>query len=99
MVRPNFPALKPDNTHSDPPARRYIDTLAFSLILFVAARSKVMKARIPSVLGTMAQDAALYFVLIFSSHFTLVMTMTLGRVSATVPPLPTTVNDIGRVSL
>ena len=38
-------------------------------------------------MGTVAEDAVWYFLVIFTSHFVLGMTLLLGRVSATVPPL------------
>ena len=57
------------------------DTLVFSLVLFVASKSKAGK--IPILLKTITEDAMLYFLFIFSSHLVLTMTLLLGRVSAT----------------
>ena len=63
------------------------DFLAFSLITILALRWGVGKLRIPTIMGTVAEDAVWYFLVIFTSHFVLEMTLLLGRVSATVPPL------------
>ena len=70
------------------------DFFAFSLIIFLAAKSRVSNHRGPALLETIAEDATLYFLVIFSSHFVLEMTLTLGRVSATPS---TTVNDVQRL--
>ena len=59
------------------------DFLAFSLIIFMATTSKATKLKIPTILGTIAEDATRYFLVIFTSHFVLEMTLSLGRVSAT----------------
>jgi hypothetical protein len=74
---------------ADPSGDMYApDSLAFSLIIFLAIKSKVSSAKIPTVLGAMAEDATRYFLVIFSTHFVLEMTLVFGRVSATAP-LPT----------
>jgi len=70
------------------------DFLAFSLIIFLTGKSRASNIRGPTLLGAIAQDATWYFLVIFSSHFVLEMTLTLGRVSATPS---TTVNDIQRL--
>ena len=62
-----------------------LDFLAFLFIILSAKRSR-HGLNIPTVLGTIAQDATRYFLVIFTSHFILVMTLNLGRVSAIVPP-------------
>ena len=62
------------------------DFLAFSLITFLALRWGAGKLRIPTLMGTVAEDAVWYFAVIFTSHFVLEMTLLLGRVSVTVPP-------------
>jgi len=67
------------------------DFFAFSLIIFLAAKSRTADLRVPTVLGTIARDATWYFLVIFSSHLVLEMTLTLGRVSATPS---TTTNDV-----
>jgi hypothetical protein len=51
--------------HSDRPA----DLLAFSIIIYLVARSNVNKVPIPRLLKTIAQDATSYFLVIFTSHF------------------------------
>lgn len=61
-----------------------LDFLAFSLIISVAARSKTRGLRLPTILRAIAEDATRYFLVIFTSHFVLEMTLNLGRVSATV---------------
>ena len=70
------------------------DFLAFSLIIFLTGKSGTSNIRGPTLLGTIAQDATWYFLVIFSSHFVLEMTLTLGRVS---PTTSTTVNGIQRL--
>ena len=60
------------------------DTLAFLLIVFWARKSRVQGIKVSTILDTISEDATSYFMLIFTSHFVLVMTLNLGRVSATV---------------
>ncbi|KAF9644192.1 hypothetical protein BDM02DRAFT_3190826 [Thelephora ganbajun] len=62
------------------------DFLAFSLIIFLATKSRVAKLKIPGILGTIAEDATRYFLVIFTSHFVLEMTLTLGRESIQLLP-------------
>lgn len=72
-----------------------LDFLAFTLIVFLASKSEAKKLKIPSLLGTIAEDAMRYFLVIFTSHFVLEMTLLLGRVSVNhpLPPfLPMTSN-------
>lgn len=79
---------------ADPPGDTYApDSLAFSLIIYLAIRSKASSVKIPTILGTMAEDATRYFLVIFTSHFVLEMTLILGRVNPTAP-LPTAPNEI-----
>jgi hypothetical protein len=61
------------------------DFFAFSLIIILANKTKVPGLRVPTIMGTIAEDATWYFLVIFTSHFVLVMTLNLGRVSATLP--------------
>ena len=61
------------------------DFLAFSLMMFFALRWGVGKLRIPTIMGTIAEDSLRYFLVIFTSHFVLEMTLLLGRVSVTSP--------------
>ena len=60
------------------------DFLAFVLIILLAVWSKAGGLEIPMILRAIAKDATRYFLVIFTSHFVLVMTLNLGRVSATV---------------
>ena len=80
------------------------DSLAFSLILFLATRSSRemagAKMKVPSILKHIAEDAMRYFLVIFTSHFVLMMTLLLAPVSATVPlPACSVANDIQHVFL
>jgi len=68
---------RPGDTHSDHPA----DLLAFSVIIYPVVRSKVTKVPIPSLLKTMVQDAAYYFLVIFTSHLVLLMFLIFASVS------------------
>lgn len=80
------------------------DSLAFSLILFLATRSSRemagAKMKVPSILKHIAEDAMRYFLVIFTSHFVLMMTLLLAPVGATVSPSAYTMaNDMHPVSL
>lgn len=57
------------------------DFLAFSLVLFLAIRSKVPGFKGPRILGTIADGAVRYFLVIFTTHFVFEMTLLFGRVS------------------
>ena len=63
-----------------------LDSLAFSLVVYLAVRSGQNGRKIPTLLRTIAGDAAWYFLVIFSAHLTFVLTLNLARVSATVVP-------------
>jgi hypothetical protein len=77
---PNLDDVNPtDNVHKP-------DFLAFSLIVYLAKTSSAPGFKIPRILGVIAEDATRYFLVIFTSHFVLTMTLALGRVSSTVPP-------------
>ncbi|KAF9648233.1 hypothetical protein BDM02DRAFT_3261179 [Thelephora ganbajun] len=62
------------------------DFLVFSVIIYLVARSNVYRFPIPSLLKTIAQDATLYFLVIFTSHLMLELTLLLGRPSLQVLP-------------
>ena len=74
------------------------DLLAFSLFFFLARRSKATGLKVRLILDIIAEDAMWYFLVIFSSHFVLVLTLNFARVSAIVSP-QTRVDDDHRVSL
>ena len=76
------PKCKPDRT--DSANVRTLDLLTFSLIMFLATKPKAAGRRIPIMLGTIAEDATRYFLVIFSSHLVLTLTLTLGRVGVVV---------------
>lgn len=58
-----------------------IDFLAFLMIIFLAAKSGLKDFKMPSLLRTIVQDATVYFLVIFTSHFVLEMTLLLARVT------------------
>ena len=58
--------------------------LTFSLIIFLAKRSQKRGLEIPRILGTIMDDATWYFLVIFTSHFVLIITLLFGRVSVAV---------------
>jgi hypothetical protein len=60
------------------------DCLAFSLIIFMAIKSRTVGLRIPRTLKVIAEDATRYFLVIFTSHFVLTMTLAVGQVRAAV---------------
>ena len=97
MVRQDYPELATIRAFisTNPCGDMYTpDSLAFLLITFLAAKSRTADLRVPTILETIAQDATWYFLVIFSSHFVLEMTLTLGRVSATPS---TATNDVQRL--
>ena len=57
------------------------DVLAFSVIVFIVVRSNVRNVPIPGLLKTIVQDATYYFLVIFTSHFTLMMFLLFASVS------------------
>ena len=57
------------------------DFLAFLLIILFARQSRVPGLKFSSLLDTIAKDATWYFLVIFTSHLVLVITLSLGRVS------------------
>ena len=57
------------------------DSLAFSLTLFLATRLSIPGLKTSSILGTIVEDATRYFLLIFTSHVALAVTLFSGRVS------------------
>ena len=63
------------------------DVLAFLMVTFLARKAKVRGIRVATLLDTIAKDATWYFMVIFTSHFVLVMCLNLGRVSAVDPTL------------
>lgn len=72
-----------------------IDSLAFVLVIVLAITSKMAGRKIPSILGTIAEDSTWYFLVIFGSHLAVELTVILGRVSMTISlALGTILNDI-----
>ena len=65
------------DTHSD----HHADLLAFSVIVYLVVRSKVIKVPIPNLLKTMVRDATHYFLVIFTSHLVLLMFLIFVSVS------------------
>ena len=59
-----------------------LDFLAFLMIVFWAIRLRATGIKFRSLMETIAVDAACYFLVIFTSHFVLAMTLYFGRVSA-----------------
>jgi len=73
------------DTHSD----HLADLLAFSVVVYLMVRSKVIKVPIPSLLKIMVRDATHYFLLIFTSHFVLLMFLIFASVStSSQSPIP-----------
>ena len=69
-------ALHLGDIHSDHPA----DLLAFSVIVYLVVRSNLDKIPIPILLGAITEDATYYFMVIFTSHFVLAMSLAFGSV-------------------
>lgn len=55
--------------------------LTFSLIMFMAKTSKKPGLEIPRILGAIVKDATLYFLVMFTSHVVLMITLVFARVS------------------
>jgi len=60
------------------------DTLAFLVIVVLAVRAGLNGAKVPRILRSIVQDTTLYFLVIFTSHFVLVMTLLFARVSLSI---------------
>ena len=58
-----------------------IDLLAFLFIIYLAWNSGSHSSGLPSLLKVMAEDATLYFLVIFTSHLVLELTLIFGSVS------------------
>ena len=58
------------------------DSLVFTIMLVLARRSW-RQFGLPSLLHTLVRDATIYFLVIFSAHFILTMTILFGRVGST----------------
>jgi hypothetical protein len=82
MVRMGNPKSE---THSTDSAVYTPDLLVFSLIIFLAQDSKTPGLNFRSLWQVIAKDATRYFLVIFTAHFVLLMTLIFARVSATVP--------------
>ena len=65
------------DTHSDHPQ----DLLAFSVIVYLVVRFNATKVPIPSLLKIIIQDATCYFLVIFTSHLVVVMSLLFASVS------------------
>ena len=57
------------------------DLLAFLVIVLLVIGSKNRGFKMPHILRTIVQDSTVYFLVIFTSHFVLEMTLLLARVS------------------
>ena len=82
MVRPNFFESRLEGTDSGNNLHG-TDSLAFLLIIYLAITARKSGIKIPMILETIAKDSTRYFLVIFSAHLALEMTLNLGRVSAT----------------
>lgn len=61
------------------------DFLGFLVIVFFAIKSGVIGSKMPRLLRAIIQDATVYFLIIFTSHFVFEMTLILLRVSIPIP--------------
>ena len=72
-----FLVLSPvGDTYPDNPT----DLLAFLLVVYLVSRSNVHRLAVPSLLRIIAKDATYYFLVIFTSHLALELTLSLARV-------------------
>ena len=56
------------------------DSLAFGIIIYLALKAGTYRSKLPSLLKVMAEDAVFYFMVIFTSHLLLEMTLIFGSV-------------------
>jgi len=56
------------------------DLLAFSFIIHLTLKSRSYQSGLPNLLKVMAEDATLYFLVIFTSHLMLELTLIFGSV-------------------
>ena len=56
------------------------DLLAFLFIIYLALKSGSYQSGLPNLLKIMAEDATLYFMVIFTSHLVLELTLIFGSV-------------------
>ena len=75
---PEFPYL-----HTVEPVPFLEDLLAFFAILRLPGRWAIRRFDVPGLLGTILRDARKYFLVIFTAHFVLAMTLLFARVSST----------------
>lgn len=64
------------------------DFFAFSLTIFLATRTMEPGVKIPMILKTIVEGATLYFLVIFTSHLLLEMTLLFGREAIQLIPAP-----------
>jgi len=57
-----------------------VDLLAFLFIIYLALKSGSFRSGLPNLLKIMAEDAMLYFLVIFTSHLLLELTLIFGSV-------------------
>jgi len=57
----------------------FYDSLAFSLMVFLAKNSMPPGFKIPGLIRAIAEDTMRYFLVIFTAHFVFVMTLSLGQ--------------------
>ena len=74
------------NPHSFCPVResgtnRLLDLLAFLFIIYLALKSGAYQSGLPTLFEVLAEDATLYFLVIFTSHLILELTLIFGSVS------------------
>ena len=64
---------------------RTSDLLAFSFFVLLAKWSRAAEINVRMISDTIAEDATWYFLVIFTSHVVLVLTLNFARVSAINP--------------
>ena len=77
------------NTHTYRPT----DLLAFLLFIYVALRTGAWEFKLPNLFRTIAQDATCYFLVIFTSHIVLELTLIFARVRI----IPITLSSASRL--
>lgn len=69
----------------------FYDFCAFLLTVFFVVRARTARFKFPTIWGVLLEDATRYFLVIFTSHFVLVMFLNLGRPSIQLLPATGTV--------
>lgn len=66
------------------PANAATDVLAFLVVLVLGVKSGLKDFKMPNILRMILEDSAIYFLVVFSTHLVLEMTLLFARVNASI---------------